>query len=196
MAKNSTVYIAVSTGGPSAKVIAERYGLGVSSSTGRTFSSDVACIEGLRRLLEDVSSGLEPGRVYVASDRGDGTAATGTLVCVQASVADGDYVKFGDVKFTARTTPSSDVSKGEFAFLTSDTITGAALAAAVNAHPAMKSVGTAANSSGTVTLTLNDKGLFGNCMKITKSGTGFTATSPTNGAVGTMQIGLTARKKF
>lgn len=187
MANNSVVYIAIVTGSPAAKVIQDRY---LGNTNGRYDGDENHRIEGIRRLLEDVASGLEPGKVYVAQDAADGTAATSTIACVQASISSGDYVKVGDVKFTAKTSPSSAPGAGEFAFLTSDTVTGAALAAAINAHPATKNLYTAVNASGTVTLTTKHKGPQGNWLKLTKSGAGFTVTSPTNGALGTMQYGL------
>jgi len=148
-------------------------------------------INKLINYLHKVLAGNCNAKVHVALGGADtGTAATGTIACVQASISDGDYVDIGNVRLTARTSPSSDPGAGEFAFLTSNTVTGAALAACINAHPRLNGLLTGANSSGTVTLTMDDKGLHGNLLNLAKSGSGFTVTSPTNGAEGTLQSGL------
>lgn len=177
MAKVASVVITIPLGNTKAAAAVARYLHPTPDNIARG-------AEGLRDLLERVSSGLEDGTVYAYADNADGTAATGTIACTQSTIVDGATVKIAGVTFTAKTTPSTVPSKGEFAFLTSNTVTGAALAAAINAHPFLKGLLTAANGSGTVTLTLVDKGAFGNFLKMVGS-TGLVITNPTNGAGGT-----------
>jgi hypothetical protein len=57
----------------------------------------------------------------------------------------------------------------------------------MNAHPALKGAWTAANASGTVTVTAVTKGLHANLMNIeTTKPTAFAVTSPSNGSDGTL----------
>jgi phage tail sheath gpL-like len=69
------------------------------------------------------------------------------------------------------------------------------LAAAINAHPALKGLCTAANAAGTVTVTVTDKGIHGNLLKLSETGDCIVATSPTNGAIGTVQSPLRIYRK-
>lgn len=144
----------------------------------------------LAALLEAVAGGAMQGSVYAFSDQGDGTAATDAIVCTQASAVANDTVTISGVVFTVKASPSSDPYAGEFAALTNDDTTGAALAAAINAHPAINKLVSAANSSGTVTLTLKFKGAAGNNLAVASSNAvAFAAATarPTNGAAGTTQ---------
>lgn len=142
--------------------------------------------------LEAIAAGSYDAKVFAALAGSDtGTAGTGTVVCAQASAVAGDTVSIGDTTFTVRASPSTDPKLGEFAAGASDTACGDNLAAAINAHPALKGFGTAANVDGTITFTMTDKGLHANLLNITSSnGTAFTCTSPTNGAEGTLNSQL------
>lgn len=155
-------------------------------------------IEKVRDLLQRVQAGIEPGKVFVAMDDAGGTgatAATGSVACTQANITAGDTFILCGVTFTATTGPSSEPSLGQFAFLTSNTVTGAALAAAINANPALAGILTAASAAGTVTWTLADKGLHGQLAKGTGS-TGMVVTNPTNGAAATtLSSGLRVFRK-
>lgn len=141
--------------------------------------------------LAKVNGGIVASKVMVFQDKGDGTAATGTIACTQASAVDGDTCTLCGVVFTVATSPSTDPARGEFAAGASDDAMGTNLAAAINAHPALKGLLTAANASGTVTYTLADKGLQGNLAKVTETGSSMVVTAPTNGAIGTIQRSLT-----
>lgn len=182
MATNSVMYIAVVTGDTPAQVIADRH-VGV-------YDQQVNGVEILRNLLERLNAGIEDGKVHLFQDKCDGTAATGTVACTQASAAAGDTYVLAGVTFTVATTPSTDPALGQFAALTSDTIMGDALAAAINAHPALKGLLTAANAAGTVTWTAVDKGLFGNLIRAAETGNSMVVTQASNGAIGTVQSSM------
>ncbi len=190
MTTKSVINIAIVTDSQTAAQITKERALGDRKDS----YNSAMVIERLANYLQGVASGVFPGKVFMHQDQGDGTAATGTLAFTQASISDGDTFKVGDTTFTAKTSPSTVPSKGEFAFLTSDTVTGAAAAAAINAHPALKGMGTGANSNGTVTFTMADKGIHGNFLQLVGS-TGIVATSPTNGAKGTAQTPLRVNRR-
>ena len=147
-------------------------------------------VQRLADLLQRLASGLEVGKVHVHVDKADGTQATMTIACTQASAVQGDTVTIGDTTLTIKTSPSSDPGLGQFAAGASNTAMGNNLAAAVNAHPKLKGRCTAANAAGTVTLTMADKGLFGTSLRMTETGGSMVVTNPTNGAVGTQQSGM------
>jgi len=114
-------------------------------------------------------------------------AGTGTIVCTQANALPGDWVRVNNSKFTVATTPSPVSSLGEFAPGANSTECGANLAAAINAHPALKGAWTATAATGTVTVTAVSKGLHANQMNMdTNKPTAFALTSPTNGGEGTL----------
>jgi phage tail sheath gpL-like len=180
MSTTSTIYIAVSLDQTPAQTVQERY-LG-------KYDAPRMSMEKLRALFENLASGLQDGKVQVFIDKGDGTQATGAIACTQASfVAGTDTLTIGDALFSCVSSPSSDPSKGEFAALTNNTTTGAALAAAINAHPKLKGWLTAVNSNGTVTWTATEKGTQGNHIRMVKTGNGMSLTQPTAGAIGTVQ---------
>ena len=109
------------------------------------------------------------------------------IACTQANALAGDTLTIGDASFVVKASPSSDPSKGEFAAGASDTAMGDNLAAAINAHPKLKGLLTAANVTGTVTWTAVEKGLQGNLIRMTETGTSMALTQPTAGAIGTVQ---------
>lgn len=142
----------------------------------------------LANLLAAVASGVEIGKVCAFADAADGTPATDTIACTQANCEIGNTVTISGVVFTVASSPSTNPADGQFAALTSDTVTGAALAAAINAHPALKGLVTAVAATGTVTLTVGFKGAAGNNLAVsTNHSHAFAIGSarPTNGAAGT-----------
>ena len=180
MSTTAIVYVAVALDQTPAQTIQERY-------LGR-YDSPRRALELLRTLLAALEGGTQVGKVQVFIDKGDGTRATGTIACTQASFVNGtDVLTLADATFSCVASPSSDPSKGEFSALTSNTVTGDALAAAINAHPKLKGLLTAANAAGTVTWTVTEKGLQGNLVRATETGNGMVVTNPTNGAIGTIQ---------
>lgn len=186
MAHNCTVNIAIVTD-EKAIALDQKY-LG-------KYDNPAMGVQLLINLLAKVGSGAVPGKVFVFADKGDGTAATGTVACTQASAVAGDTFTLCGVTFTVATTPSTRPDLGQFAAGADDDGMGANLAAAINAHPALKGVLTAVNASGTVTWTLADKGVQGNLAKATETGSSMAVTNPTNGAIGTVQRSFTVFRR-
>lgn len=140
-----------------------------------------------------LASGMENARLTVAIEDNDGTAASQTIACTQANADADDTVTVCGVVFTVKASPSSDASLGEFAAGASDTAMGDNLAAAINAHPDLTSLLTAANVTGTVTCTMATKGVIGNVGTLATSDAtafGLGAATFASGAVGTIQTNL------
>lgn len=156
----------------------------VSQRAIRRYDKPHIAIELLINELRRMQQGNSIGKVHAYLDDAGGTAAVCTVACTQASISSGDTVTLCGVTFTAKTSPSSDPADGEFAFLTSDTVTAAALAAAINAHPALKGLLTAAGSNGNCNITCTDKGIHGNLVTLAKTGSGFTLTQVASGTPG------------
>ena len=150
----------------------------------------------LGNFLHAIAGGSYDAKVFVALAGSDtGTAGTGTIACTRAN-ASGDTVTIGNVVFTETTSPSAIANLGQFARGADDTACGANLAAAINAHPSLKGFLTAAAVTGTVTLTMVDKGLHANLLNFsTSDATAFAVTSPTNGAEGTLHSQLRIHRK-
>jgi phage tail sheath gpL-like len=144
----------------------------------------------LEAYLMTVAGGGEAplgAKIHVFQDQGDGTQATGQIACTRANAA-GDTVTVAGVTFTEATSPSSAPIKGEFARGASDTTCGSNLADAINAHPRLLGLLTAASVAGTLTLTAVDKGTHGNLIVMsTSDATAFTLTQFASGAKGTVQ---------
>src|SRR5574342_144439 len=146
--------------------------------------------------LAAVAGGSAPGKVLLFQDSGDGTQAAGNIACTQANATAGDTVTIAGVVFTVRASPSSEASLGEFAAGASDTAMAANLAAAINAHPALKGVLTAAGSVGNCALTAVDKGTQGNLIVMsTSDATAFGLTQFASGAKGTVKTELRAFRR-
>jgi len=181
MASKSVLYITVTTdSGVPAKTLAER----VCKSYDQARSATTAIATYLQRLVGGSGSAV----IHVALAGPDtGTQGTGTIVCTQANALAGDRVTVQNTHFYVTTAPSTNPALGQFSKGTSNTECGANLAAAMNAHPALKGAWTAANASGTVTVTAVTKGLHANLMNIeTTKPTAFAVTSPSNGSDGTL----------
>src|ERR1043165_326801 len=136
-------------------------------------------LEFLINELRRMQAGNSVGKVMAYLDAGDGTAGIGRLAC--ASVADGDTATVGEVTFTAKTTVSSDANTAlnQFTRGGTDTADAASLAAAINAHPLLKGLCTAAGSSGNCNITMSDKGLHGNWLVLASTGGTITVTQVT-----------------
>ncbi len=181
MAASTILTITVALHGESPQTALERY-------IGGKNDSRHAALEKLRLLLSKLEAGQAIGKVHMFSDQADGTQATGSIACTQASAVDGtDTVVIGDVTLSVVASPSSDPGLGQFAKGASDTAMGDNLAAAINAHPRLKGVVTAANVAGTVTLTAVDKGTHGNLIVMTETGNSMVLTQMASGAKGTVK---------
>lgn len=186
MAATATVYIAVSLHNQNAASAAQKFASAHADDRAKG-------INDLINLLAMVASGAEAGRVYVAVDNpSGGTAGTFTVTCTQANATNGETVTVLGVTFTLVTTASADPRSGQIEAGADDTEMGDNLAAAINAHPLLKPVISAANAAGVVTCTFRDKGLFGNLGVAAETGDAFAVAQPTNGAEGTLSASLRA----
>ena len=181
MATKTVLYITVvSDSGLPPKSLAER--------VCKRYDQARSAANALAAYFQWLAGGNQPAVVHLAlAGPGTGTAGTGTIACVQANALAGDRVTVQNTHFYVATTPSTNPALGEFARGANNTECGANLAAAINAHPALKGAWTATAATGTVTLTAVAKGLHANLMKIeTTKPTGFTLTQVSNGDEGTL----------
>lgn len=148
----------------------------------------------LANYLHSIASGMRPGKVLWHMDQGNGTAASQTVTCSQSSASDGDTLTICGVTLTVASSPSSDPADGELASGSSDTELGDNLVAAIEAHPKLKHLVSASNSSGTVTVTMKDRHQAGNLGTLSETGSGFSVGDPNfaSGAAGTVQVQLRA----
>jgi phage tail sheath gpL-like len=136
----------------------------------------------LINLLSGLSVGALRGSVDIHASTSDPVAADGYAVLTYASIANNDTIVIGDQTLTCVTgTPTTDQFKKE----TSASVTGDNLVAAIAANSTLNALVSAANASGTVTLTSRVKGSIGNAIRFTTSnGTGFAITGFRNGTGG------------
>jgi hypothetical protein len=187
MATKTVLYITViSDSGLPPKSLAER--------VCKRYDQARSAANALSAYFEWLAGGNQPAVVHLALAGPDtGTAGTGTIACVQASALAGDRVTVANAHFTVATAPSSDPALGQFARGASNTDCAANLAAAINAHPALKKAWTATALTGTVTVTAASKGLHANLMNLeTTKPAAFTLTQVSNGAEGTLYNELRA----
>lgn len=139
--------------------------------------------QALRQLFTDLASGQHVGTVDVATGAAAPVAAAGAIAITYASVANNDTLTILGVTLTCVTgTPTAD----QFKKLTNATVTGDNLVAAILANATLAKYVTASNVSGTVTVTVKQKGSIGNVLAAlaTSNGTGFGLTQWTGGTGG------------
>lgn len=109
--------------------------------------------------------------------------ASGTLTC--ASVVEDNTCAVGGQTFTAKDAPSGD---NQFAVLGSNTLTAAALAAKISAHPSLSPYVVATSNLGVVTITAVEEGVTANLITLT-NGTNITRSGATlaGGTLGTVR---------
>lgn len=148
----------------------------------------------LANYLNTIASGMRAGKVLMHLDQGDGTAASQTVTCSQSGSSDGDTLTLCGVTLTVASSPSSDPADGELSAGSTDTEFGDNLVEAIEAHPKLKHLVSASNSSGTVTVTMKDKHQLGNVGTLSETGSGFTVGGANfaSGAAGTVQVELRA----
>lgn len=145
-------------------------------------------------LIDDVAGGLRRGKLLYHIDRADGAQATNDVTFTAASGVDGDTVTVCGIVLTARTSPSLDVAKGEFGIGATDTETAVNFKNAVNSHPLLDGLVSAANTAGVVDLTITEGGLHGNLGTLATSNAVFAAVGAAtfaSGAAGTKVKDLT-----
>jgi hypothetical protein len=98
-------------------------------------------------LLAALASGVLKGKLWVEVTSDSGTYPTGAIACTQANAA-GNYVRWTYGALTITLAEGTDFLRGA-----SDTTCATNLAAAINAHPVLGSLYTAAGDAGDCELT-------------------------------------------
>lgn len=130
-----------------------------------------ACLA-LSEHFKKVAAGQTRAAVDVQTGSADPVAASGTFTL--ASVVQDEAVTIGAVTLTAKDSPS-----GENQWQTggaNDTADAVTLAAAINAHSVLSQVVTATSAAAVVTVTAKVKGVIGNQIAISETGTTITAS--------------------
>lgn len=122
-------------------------------------------------LLHSVQAGNEACAVDVACDSVTEVAAALTFSVAQASCTAGDKIGFvipggPTIVLTAGT---EDTAAGTYSILTSNTVVAASIASCINNYPLAYRHFTATSSVGNVTVTVREKGSWGNSIKATKN---------------------------
>lgn len=130
---------------------------------------------GLTRLVDMFNamvSGIMPSVTRVTIDDSTGVSATQTIIGVYASLTAADTFSIIDPTGKAYTfvCQTAAVTLGDLTFrkVTDNTATGASIAAQINAYPGLKGILTAASVTGTVTITMTQKGTAGNAWRLKK----------------------------
>lgn len=125
----------------------------------------------------------------IATSANDPVAAAGTFTLTYASIANSDTVTIGQTTLTCVTgTPTTAQFKKEVDLAT----TATNFAAAINAHATLSLYMSAVALAGVVTVTMLQKGGFGNLVKFaTSNGAGFALVQPTGGAGGAEEAATT-----
>lgn len=97
-------------------------------------------------------------------------SATATLVSVPAD----DTIIIGGVTFTAKASPSGD---NQFSQAGTDAEDATALAAKINAHPTLSQAVTASAATNVVTIRAKQKGVIGNFITLSETGTSITVSA-------------------
>lgn len=134
-------------------------------------SCDIEGLQGLRNLLDAASSSHEPLEVDLQYSSANPVAASGTFTL--ASVPEDDTVVIAGVTLTAKASPSGE---NQWSQAGSDTADAAALAAKINAHSSLSTIVSATSAAAVVTVTCLVKGVIGNFIAISESGSSITAS--------------------
>lgn len=121
----------------------------------------------IENFLRSARGATRGAKFFYRVDSVAAVSATQTVACTQASFTAGDVLNVGGAIFTAKAS-GSVAANGEFDAVTSNTVTGDNLAAAINAMPYSKARMSAVNATGTVTITWLEAGSAGNSVPITK----------------------------
>lgn len=132
----------------------------------------------LSQFFKDLASLNKRGVIDVQTDTSNPVAATATATLVSCAT---DTITIAGVTFTGSGSPS-----GEAQFETdgNDAADAAALAAKVNAHSTLSKIISAVAVDNVVTFTCLVKGVIGNFLAITESGTTITVTAFSGGTGG------------
>jgi len=123
---------------------------------------------GVRNLVEGLLSGSLLGSVDIFSSTSDPVAATATATLVSCAT---DTITIGGVTFTGAASPSGEA---QFATSGTDAADATALAAKIAAHSTLGKIVTATSASNVVTITALIKGVVGNFIAVSRTGTTIT----------------------
>jgi phage tail sheath gpL-like len=125
----------------------------------------------LSQYFRNVASGSSTAVVDVHTGSAAPVAASGTFTLV--SVPADDTVVIGGVTLTAKASPAGEAQWSQAG---SDTVDAASLATVINAHSTLSQVVTATSAAGVVTVTAKVKGVVGNVITISETGSSITAS--------------------
>ena len=129
-----------------------------------------ACLA-LSEHFRKVAGGITRAAVDVQTGSADPVAASGTFTL--SSVPEDDAVTIGTVTLTAKASPAGE---NQWSQAGTDTADATALAAAINAHSVLSLVVTASSAAAVVTVTSKIKGVVGNQIPISETGSSITAS--------------------
>jgi hypothetical protein len=174
----ATTFKVSTTSGGSAVNISSAAGGGTHTVTRQTPFDDIVTAESKTTManvlayLKGVAGGASDAAVDFQQDPADPVAASGTFTL--ASVQADDAVTIGTVTLTGKASPS-----GENQWATGgadDTADAVTLAAAINAHSVLGKVVTASSADAVVTVTCKVKGVVGNQIPTSETGTTITVS--------------------
>ena len=140
--------------------------------------------QALKQLFQDLASGARSGSVDVQTGSAAPVAATATITLASCAT---DTVTIAGVTFTGSATPSGDV---QFETDGDDTADAAALTAKINAHPTLSQVVSATSNLGVVTVTCRTKGVIGNFLGLTETGSTITVVAFAGGTGGVTEAAV------
>ena len=125
----------------------------------------------LSKFIRGYATGLETGAVYAQNNASDPVAASATATLVSCAT---DTITIGGITFTGTGTPTTEL---HFETDGNDAADAAALAAAINAHSTLSKIVVATTASNNiVTITCLVKGVIGNFITLSETGTTITVS--------------------
>ena len=133
-------------------------------------STAIESIQDINNHLTALAAGMAKGVVYAQSSADNPVAASATATLVSCAT---DTITVGKTVFTGTGTPTTSL---HFETDGNDAADAAALAAAINAHPDTSKIVKATVASNVVTITALHRGIIGNHIALSRTGTTITLT--------------------
>lgn len=127
-------------------------------------------MEKLKVLIQGLGAGNIDGEVYVSGSTVDPVAASATATLTSCAT---DTITIGKTTFTGTGNPTTSL---HFETDGTDTADAAALAAAINAHTDTSKIVYATSAAAVVTITAHTKGLLGNHIVLSETGSTIVCT--------------------
>ena len=124
----------------------------------------------LLKLIKGLAGGTNSGSLFAQGSTSDPVAASATATLVSCAT---DTITVGKTTFTGTGSPTTSL---HFETDGTDTADAAALAAAINAHTDTSKIVYATSAVGVVTITALQKGLIGNHIVLSETGSTITCT--------------------